>query len=230
MKSTIISPTPIAVKVCGITSVQQAKQIALLGADAIGVVGVKGSPRYVDEKKRKEIFNEINQTRENVQSVLVIANPNDESIKKNLAGVGQPTIVQLHGNESPSRCRDLKSKYPNKGWWKAIGIKSKDDIERAYDFLNIADVILLDYSEGNKTGGTGKRIPIELIKNAKIETPWWIAGGISSNGIEELLNSLNPNGVDASSRLETSPGIKDITLVRDLINKVKKHNIAKEKN
>tara|TARA_B100000700_G_C14878534_1_gene776901 strand:- start:141 stop:833 length:693 start_codon:yes stop_codon:yes gene_type:complete len=230
MKSTIISPTSIAVKICGITSVQQARQIALLGADAIGVIGVKGSARYVNEKKRKEIFGEINQIRENIESVLVISNPSDEYIRKNLMGVGQPKVVQLHGNESPSRCRDLKSKYPNKGWWKAIGITSKSDIKKAYEFLNIVDSILLDSSDGNQTGGTGRRIPLELIKNAKIKTPWWIAGGICSNGIEELLNSLNPNGVDASSRLEVSPGIKDLGLVKDLINKVKKHNAEKERN
>ena len=126
MKSTILSPTSIAVKICGITSVQQARQITLIGADAIGVIGVKGSPRYVGEKTRKEIFNEIHQMPQDVESILVISNPNDEYLKQNLEGVGQPTIVQLHGDESPSRCRYLKSKYPNKPANSILTITSKN--------------------------------------------------------------------------------------------------------
>ena len=92
-------------------------------------------------------------------------------------------------------------------------------------FQDSVDALLLDAWSSQSLGGTGKRIPIELLNKINYKIPWWLAGGISTEYIEEILSKIQPFGVDASSRLEISPGIKDIKKVSSLIKAVKENNV-----
>ena len=212
--------TSTAIKICGITKITQAKAIASLGIDAIGVIGVEKSPRFVSEKHRRILFSEINKYSPALKRVWVIADMNDSQIKNGLEGHGTPSIVQLHGNESQKRCEDLRKRYPEVQWWKAIQIRNKLDIKKAHDYESSADALLLDAWSPNELGGTGKRLSLDLIKEENFQIPWWLAGGISAEWIPEVLNQVKPFGIDASSRLEQSPGIKDIELVNNLVKAV----------
>ena len=213
--------TSTAIKICGITKVTQAKTIASFGADAIGVIGVEKSPRFVNEDKRRKIFNSLYNYFPDLERVWVIADFNDEQIKCGLEGHGTPSIVQLHGNESPKRCKDLHRKYPNIQWWKAIRIRDQLDISRAHNYEGFIDALLLDAWSPNELGGTGNRLSLDWLQKETFQIPWWIAGGVSAEWIPEILNRIKPFGIDASSRLEKSPGIKDLRLVIDLITMVK---------
>ena len=221
---TINSKYPKALKICGITKDSQAKIIASLGVNAIGVIGVKSSPRYVTEENRKIIFSSIKAISPNIQRVWVIANMSDSAIENGISKYGVPSTIQLHGQESQNRCENLRSKYPSINWWKAFRVKSPEDLTLVKSYENSVDALLLDSWSKNSLGGTGKRINREWIQNITFKIPWWLAGGISSKCIEEIFNSINPYGVDVSSKLETSPGIKDISKVKDLINIIRKIN------
>ena len=94
----------IALKICGITKVDQAQAIADMGVKAIGVIGVKSSARFVEEKKRREIFTELTTCSPKTEKVWVIADMNDADLHSGLKGRGSPSIVQLHGNESNEKC------------------------------------------------------------------------------------------------------------------------------
>ena len=216
--------TSTAIKICGITKVNQAKAIASLGIDAIGVIGVEKSPRFVDEQQRRNLFNVIENHSPTVQRVWVIANMDDLQIQNGLEGHGTPSIVQLHGNESQKRCENLRQRYPNIKWWKAIQIRNGLDISKAHDYEVCTDGILLDAWSQTELGGTGNRLTLELIQEESFQIPWWIAGGISAEWIPEVLSQVKPFGIDASSRLEKSPGIKDLKLVNDLVATVKSIN------
>ena len=95
------SQESISLKICGITQVEQARAIAALGVKAIGVIGVESSSRFVEEKQRRILFSELKKCAPNIDRVWVIADLSDSEINSALEGFGTPTIVQLHGNESP---------------------------------------------------------------------------------------------------------------------------------
>ena len=82
----------------------------------------------------------------------------------------------------------------------------------------------LDAWDDNSLGGTGNRVPIELLLNKTFKAPWILAGGISAEIIPEIFSKLRPDGIDASSRLEVSPGIKDLKKVESLVRKIREQN------
>ncbi len=87
-----------AVKICGITQVNQALQIASLGADAIGVVGVESSKRYLAKKQRTELFKSLIDNAPEVERVLVVANPTEKELSEYLTEEGKPSVIQLQGH------------------------------------------------------------------------------------------------------------------------------------
>ncbi len=216
------SPTSTAVKICGITQWNQAKAIASIGVDAIGVIGVKESPRFVEEAQRKEIFSQLENSFPKLKRVWVIADLTDIEIHNALRGEGSPSVIQLHGKESFERCEELRARHPRIEWWKALRIKGPQDLSEACCYNHHVDAVLLDAWTPIALGGTGQRLPLEWLQKKEFEIPWWLAGGISAEWIPQILRQISPFGIDASSRLETSPGIKDIKKVQELVSAVKK--------
>ncbi len=215
------SPTSTAVKICGITDITQAISIAKMGADAIGVIGVPSSPRFISSNQKRAIFSGLEKIKPRLKRVLVLANPSDLEIQSTLKGEGCPSVIQLHGDETIEECQNFRKSYPKIEWWKAIRIKSPKDLFTAKTFANEMDALLLDAWDKDQLGGTGKRLPIEWLKGMPITTKWWLAGGISAECLAQIFSEINPSGVDASSQLEISPGIKDLKKVKELIKAVK---------
>ena len=213
-----------AIKICGITNTSQAKSIAQFKINAIGVIGVKNSPRFVAEEECIKIFNEVEKVSSEIEKVLVIANEKLEAIKCINNRTIPPSVIQLHGNESVDYCRELKSEFPTIKLWKAIRLKSVNDLEIINRYENITDAILIDAWDSNYLGGTGNRVPLELLINKTFKYPWILAGGISSEIIPDIFSKIKPDGIDASSRLETSPGIKDLKKVESLVREIREGN------
>ena len=133
-----------------------------------------------------------------------------------------PSVIQLHGNESVHYCREFKNKFPTTKIWKACRLKSINDLKDISQYDENVDAILIDAWDSKSLGGTGNRVPIELLVNKKFKTPWILAGGISAEIIPEIFSKVRPDGIDASSRLEISPGIKDIKKVESLVREIRK--------
>ena len=213
-----------AIKICGITKTSQAKSIAQLKINAIGVIGVKESPRFVPEEECINIFNEVEKVSSSIEKVFVIANEKLETIKYINNRSTPPSVLQLHGDESVDYCCELKNEFPRIKLWKAFRLKSINDLKNISQYEKIIDAILLDAWDDKSLGGTGNRIPIELLINRTFKVPWILAGGISSEIIPEIFSKLRPDGIDASSRLEISPGVKDIKKVESLIRRIREQN------
>ena len=209
-------------KICGITQIKQAIEIASMGIHAIGVIGVKQSPRYLSNEKRSNLFKELNESHPKTKRVLVLADPTDANLEEIFSCKGTPSIIQLHGNESKERCEELRKKYSTIKWWKAFRIKSKENIYKIKQYESVVDSILLDAWSENKLGGTGNKIKLSWIQSEDFKLPLWIAGGISAEWVPELLKKIKPFGLDASSKVETSPGIKDINNIKLLIESIRK--------
>ncbi len=210
-----------SVKICGITQIEQALEIASLGVEAIGVIGVESSPRFLCEGKRRKLFNELIKHTPSTKRVWVVANLDIKEIEEGIKGRGTPSVVQLHGSESTKLCEELKKSYPDIQWWKAFQIRKEADLLLAETYQSSLDAILLDAWSRNISGGTGKRLPIKWLENINYKIPWWLAGGVSDSSIDEILSKTQPSGIDASSKLEIEPGIKDIKKVKALLNKLK---------
>ena len=213
--------TSTLVKICGLMSEEQALQVAKLGAHAIGIISVKESPRYVSAEKKKKIFKTLENFYPKIDRVSVVQNCPIDLIIKNFLGNPSETIIQLHGDEDINYCKKIREKIPNIGLWKAFRIKTEKDLDKIQPFEDFVDAILLDSWNEKTYGGSGKKINSNYLKNLQFSKPWWLAGGISIEWIDEILSVIRPDGLDISSSIEIRPGIKNLEATKDLIYKIK---------
>ena len=207
------------VKICGITSVDQALQIAKLGADAIGVISVKESPRYVSPQKKKDIFRNLKKNFPHVKRVSVVKNIPLELISIN--SFEFENVIQLHGDEDLSYTKKLREKLPQIELWKAFRIKDRKNIREIELFSDFIDVVLLDSWNEKTYGGSGIRINSKYLKELNFSKPWLLAGGISIDWLKQILIDIKPDGIDVSSSIESAPGIKDLNKTKKLLNLIK---------
>jgi phosphoribosylanthranilate isomerase len=205
------------VKICGLTSEEQALQVAKLGVHAIGIISVEASPRYISAEKKKKIFKTLKSFYPKIERVSVVQNCSIDLIIKNFLGNPSETIIQLHGDEDMNYCKKLREKIPNIGIWKAFRIRTEKDLDNIKPFEDFVDAILLDSWNKETYGGSGKKIKSIYLKNLQFSKPWWLAGGISIEWINEILTDIKPDGIDISSSIEISPGLKDIEKTKNLI-------------
>ena len=209
------------VKICGLTSEEQALQVAKIGANAIGIISVKESPRYISAEIKKKIFNTLEKSYPKIERVSVVKNCPIDLIIKNFLGKPSETIIQLHGDEDIDYCKKLRKKIPTIGIWKAFRIRTENDLDNIKPFEDFVDSILLDSWNKETYGGSGKKIESINLKNLKFTKPWWLAGGISIEWIDEILSDIRPDGLDISSSIEIYPGIKNLDATKNLIYKIK---------
>ena len=207
------------VKICGITSVDQALQIAKLGADAIGVISVKESPRYVSPQKKKDIFRNLKENFPQVKRVSVVKNIPLEMISIN--SFEFENVIQLHGDEDLSYSKKLRNKLPQIELWKAFRIKDRENIREIELFSDFIDTVLLDSWNEKTYGGSGIRINSSYLKELNFSKPWLLAGGISIDWLQQILIDIKPDGIDVSSSIESSPGIKDLNKTKKLLDLIK---------
>jgi len=215
--------TKTLIKICGLTSEEQALQVAKLGAHAIGIISVEDSPRYISAEIKKKIFKTLEMLHPKIERVSVVQNCPIDLIIKNFLGNPSETIIQLHGDEDIDYCKKIREKIPNIGLWKAFRIKTEKDIDKIKPFEDFVDAILLDSWNEKTYGGSGEKIKSTYLKNLQFSKPWWLAGGISIEWINEILTDIKPDGLDISSSIEFSPGFKDIKKTEDLFNFLKRN-------
>ena len=207
------------IKICGITSIEQALQIAELGVDAIGVISVKESPRYVSPQKKEAIFKNLKKFYPQTKRVSVVKKLPLENFSENF--ISNENVIQLHGDEDLKYCETLRKKIPKIELWKAFRIRNVDDIKDIEYFLNFIDVILLDSWNKDTYGGSGIRIQKRYLDNLKFKNNWWLAGGISIDWVKNIIKDIKPNGIDISSSIEITPGVKDISKTKELIDAIR---------
>tara|TARA_B100000886_G_scaffold305528_1_gene237310 strand:- start:118 stop:771 length:654 start_codon:yes stop_codon:yes gene_type:complete len=213
--------TKTLVKICGITTKEQAIQIAEFGTDAIGIISVAESPRFISAENKKLIFNTLEDLYPNIERVSVYKNCPIDQLIKNFLGSPNETIIQLHGDENVAYCKKIKKEIPQVGLWKAFRIKNKSDLEKVKPYEKFVDAILLDSWNEETYGGSGKKIESINLKSLRFRKPWWLAGGISMEWIDEILNDIRPDGLDISSSVEIYPGMKNLDATKNLIYKIK---------
>jgi phosphoribosylanthranilate isomerase len=209
-----VSPSPL-LKICGLRDPGQAAAVARLGVDAIGVIAVASSPRYVPPEARPALFAAGRAGSARCAGVLVVADPDEEQLAELDPARGHQ-VLQLHGSEDPQTCRRLRRQLGCRVW-KALRLRSPEDLQRAEDYGDGVDALLLDAWAPDQLGGTGQAVPLAWLQDWKAPLPWWLAGGIRPGGVTDLLARVSPAGLDVSSGVERSPGDKDLEQVQRLV-------------
>jgi phosphoribosylanthranilate isomerase len=152
--------------------------------------------------------------------VLVVADPTPEELPLLVANRGH-SVLQLHGQESPECCEALRRRLGVQ-IWKALRIRSAEDLRRASAYEGVVDALLLDAWAPDQLGGTGRRLPLEWLEEFTPSLPWWLAGGVTPESVSEILQRLRPDGLDVSSGVEDAPGEKNLSRVEALLRTVRR--------
>lgn len=206
------------IKVCGINSFKQLQQLDGLNVDFAGLIFVKDSPRYVEGIIATS---DVKNADLDLKKVGVFVNPELIDV---LDAIDQYKldVVQLHGNESPEMCDDLSSEVEV---IKAFSIDAStgdiDELVAPYDA--VCDYYLFDTKSGDSPGGNGRKFDWGKIAAAKIEKPFFLAGGIGPDDAALVKAFRHPDffGVDLNSLFEKEPGVKDMGLVLKFIHGLK---------
>lgn len=191
--------TPEIIKVCGLTNIGDARFAAEQGATALGFIFFEGSPRYVTPQAAAMITATLPHDVLRV-GVFVDEEPAKVRMVAALAGLN---VVQLHGNESPAVCEQLRDLTV----WKVFRVGEGFSAERLAKYECAA--YFLDTASDGLYGGTGRTFPWPLAVEAKQFGPVIMAGGLDAANVGEAIRHVAPYGVDASSKLERKPGLKD---------------------
>ncbi len=199
------------IKVCGITNGPDAAMCIEHGVDLMGFIFHPGSPRNVETAFPASIKTD------RLLKVGVFVKQTADEINEIMEKSGLD-LAQLHGGQDPEFCREVGTKRVIKAIW-PDGYESKDEFQADLDrFAPVCRFLLFD--SGKSGGGHGTSIDFTKLQDVEIKNVWFVAGGISPENVEQVLG-LNPNGLDLNSGVETSPGLKDETKLKQVLAKVR---------
>jgi len=207
------------IKICGITQPEQGRAIATAGATMLGFICAPQSPRFVTPTRIADIVAALridNPTGQGLcDRVGVFVNADLEVIRETVA-IANLSGVQLHGQESPQFCWQVKQALPTIELIKALRIRSQTDLAQANQYHACVDTLLLDAFHPTLAGGTGQTLNWQDLQQFSPPIPWLLAGGLTPDNIITALNQIQPTGIDLSSGVESSPGIKNLAKVTQL--------------
>lgn len=200
-----------AVKICGLTRVEDALAAARLGASAIGVVLYEKSPRFVTHEQARRIIDAVPPF---VTTVALMVNPSAEQVRA-VIEQARPALLQFHGEESPEFCSSFSVPYI-----KALRVRPETDLLQYARTYASAKGLLLDAFVEGARGGTGAVFDWELIPR-QLALPLILAGGLNPDNVSEAIRRVRPWAVDVSSGVEVDKGKKDAALIAAFIRGVK---------
>lgn len=200
----------VRVKICGNVTLKDTMAAVEAGADAVGFVFYAKSPRVVSPRAVAAIVSHLPPF---VTPVGLFVNEKPDIVRQVASDCGI-RLVQLHGEESPQYCAELHLPV-----LKGIRVRSREDVSALSSYR--VEAILLDaYVEGI-VGGTGTTFDWGLAVEAKSWGPIILAGGLTPGNVVEAISRVQPYGVDVSSGVESSPGVKDHAKVKAFVENVK---------
>jgi phosphoribosylanthranilate isomerase len=203
------------IKICGVTQESDARSVALLGADAVGLNFYPPSPRYVDPATVEPILRELPPF---VDTVGLFVNQPLRQVFQTLNQLGRVRTIQWYGSN-----RELSDTFP----FQLISCFPVRDQKSLYEITRYLEMcrglnrlpaaVLVDAAVPEKYGGTGLAVPWELLSEFRPGVPLILAGGLTPENVAEAVRVVRPYGVDVASGVELAPGQKDPEKVRRFI-------------
>jgi phosphoribosylanthranilate isomerase len=211
-------PRMFQIKICGITSPEDARAAADAGADALGLNFYPGSPRYVTPDQAQRIVAELPA---GIARVGVFVNASEAEIRAIAAHVGLD-LLQLHGEESMELLQSLQP-WPVVRAFRCQGEADRrvlEYLDQARSRNCLPDAVLLDAYDPAARGGTGRVlnwIGVARLRPQLGRLPLVLAGGLTPENIERAIRQAGPAAVDTASGVERAPGRKDAQRMRDFV-------------
>lgn len=202
----------VAVKICGISDSASLQASAASGAGYCGFVFFPKSPRHLGVEQARTL---CLSAPEALAKTGLFVDPSNEQLDLILDQVPLD-IIQLHGNESPSRVSEVRNRF-GLPVMKAVGIATRSDLQAVWDYGLVADLLLIDAKPAPDMalpGGNGISFDWRLLVGRTFLKPWFLAGGLNPDNVAEAIRLTSAMGVDVSSGVETAPGQKDENLIR----------------
>ena len=173
------------------------------------MIAARPSKRFLPPEQRPALWQAVAGANPACCRVLVVVNPSDSELESLRPKQGHQ-LLQLHGEETPERCQQLRDEL-GLPLWKALRIRSAADLKRAEAYSAVVDGLLLDAWSESAHGGTGERLPLQWLQGFEPALPWWLAGGLGPSNARQALEQLaqqglRPTGLDASSGVEERAG------------------------
>lgn len=202
------------IKICGITNLADALAASMIGADALGFNFYFRSPRFISPDSAREIISHLPST---VITFGVFVN--EESPEMVMRGARSAGVewLQLHGDESPEFCQELK------GWKVIKALRVGQNFKPEHATLYDTDAIMLDAFSARAHGGTGQTFDWSVARRTRpLVAKLFLAGGLTPENVAGAIASVEPHGVDVCSGVESKPGKKDTSLMQAFINAVRR--------
>lgn len=204
----------VKIKVCGITRTEDLLELEKIGIDFFGMIFYPPSPRFVSLEKAKKMTEHLTKS-SSIKKVGVFVNEPLENLKETISTLNLD-LVQLHGDESLEYCQAIDIPVI-----KVFRVESEKDLNKIKEYKKIVSYILLDTKFKNLYGGSGKIFDWNILTSANLKNcNWFLSGGLNGKNFKEGLK-FNPYGLDFNSGVEKSPGIKDIPLIKKIVQEIK---------
>ena len=203
------------VKICGLSTPETLDVALDAGADMVGFVFFPPSPRHLDFDTARDLGKHV---RHRAVKVALTVDADDATLA-NIVEVLQPDILQLHGREAVARLRDIKQKFGLQVM-KALAVETAADLASLPVYAAVADRILFDAvapKEATRPGGLGAVFDWHVLENLDLKLPFMVSGGLNAGNVAEAVRVTRAGGVDVSSGVERTPGIKDPEMIRSFI-------------
>ena len=203
------------IKFCGFCNRENALQAAQLGVDAIGLNFHPASPRYVTLNQARDIALALPPF---ITIVALFLNPSVAMVSEVLKAVNIDAL-QFHGSEPADFCQQFAKPY-----LKAVSMQQDQDLNEVAERHEGAQALLLDSHQEDGIGGTG--VPFDWHAfQASTSMPLILAGGLNAGNVARGIELIKPYAVDVSSGIESSPGIKSLSLMQEFVNEVKRVDV-----
>ena len=197
------------IKICGIADFNFLNEVIQINEiNYLGFIFYENSPRNVT----KDLLNDIKRFDfKDKRPVCVFVNASSEFIKESISYFKDP-LLQFHGDETNQFCSSFQ-----KDFWKVIHVKSIESIDRIEEYPDASAILLENYKK-DQFGGTGESFDWNIVKKANFSKKIVLSGGINVKNVDNAI-STQPWCIDINSGVESSIGIKNITLVNKILEK-----------
>jgi phosphoribosylanthranilate isomerase len=203
------------VKICGL-STRETLDVALdAGTDMVGFVFFPPSPRHLGLAAARDLGKQAE--RRAIKVALTV--DADDATLANIVEALQPDILQLHGSETVARLRDIKQKF-GREVMKVVAVERAADLASLPGYAAVADRILFDArapKQATRPGGLGAVFDWHVLENLDLKLPFMVSGGLNAQNVAQAVRVSRADGVDVSSGVERSAGVKDPEMIRSFI-------------
>ena len=207
------------IKICGLNDAAAVEATVDAGADLAGFVFFEKSPRHVGLETARALAGRLKGgLAPRTRAVALVVDADDAAIAAIIAYL-DPAFLQLHGDETPARVRDIRQRFA-RPVIKALGVRDRGDLARAAEYAPVCDMLVFDAKPpqaATRPGGLGVPFDWAALDGFQSPAPWLLSGGLTPDTVAAAIAATGAPGVDVSSGVERAPGVKDAARVRAFV-------------